>query len=136
MAEPTGLDGPGPGGRKWRVLLVDDCSRTMRLIEAELARDDLEVLKANSADEATRMIIQESSRPDLILLDVNMPGVNGAQFCRFVKGNSQFAGIKVILCSSMDVDELERTCREAGADDFVPKEQILGKWVTQRLIKD
>jgi CheY-like chemotaxis protein len=63
----------------------------------------------------------------LVLLDVLMPNVNGEQLCRFIKGNSLFAGIKVILCSSEKPEELRRICRDAGADGFVTKEAVLAK---------
>jgi len=128
-----GVGEPTAGARRWRVLIVDDCSKTIKLLETEFADQQFEILKAGSADEATRLIIKEETRPDLILLDVNMPGVSGLQFCRFVKANSQFEKIKVILCSSMDAGELEAAAKRCGADGFVHKETILGRWVLDQL---
>ena len=56
-----------------------------------------------------------------------MPNVNGEQFCRFIKSNSLFKGIKVLLCSGENVEELQRICREAGADGYIPKDAVLAK---------
>ena len=66
-------------------------------------------------------------------LDVRMPNVNGEQFCRFIKSNSLFSGIKVLLCSGEEPEELKRICREAGADGYVAKDSILSKVLAQQL---
>ena len=119
-----------------RVLVVDDCSQTAKFIEAELAGKGLEVLLASSADEATMIIAKPETRPDLVLLDVNMPGVNGPQLCRFIKSNDQFSDLKVILCSGMDQLKLALTAESCGADGYVHKESILGRWVLKQLQPD
>ena len=62
-----------------------------------------------------------------------MPNVNGEQFCRFIKSNSLFKGIKVLLCSGEDAEELQRICREAGADGWVTKDAVLGKVLAKEL---
>jgi CheY-like chemotaxis protein len=116
-----------------RILVVDDSEMTAKLIESELAQKGYEVTTAESVDKATRIILRRQTRPDLILLDVNMPGVNGEQFCRFLKGNSLFSGIKVVLCSAAGIDELKRICKEAGADGFVPKDAFMSKWVIEQI---
>jgi CheY-like chemotaxis protein len=128
--------GAAPEGRQWRVLVVDDCDKTVKLIEAELKGKGFEILLAASVDEATRLIVKKDTRPDLILLDVIMPVVDGRQFCRFIKSNEMFSGIKVILCSGIDADELEATAEKYGADGFVHKTDILGRWVLQQLVRE
>src|SRR5206468_3529742 len=64
-----------------RILVVDDSEMTAKLIEGELSQKGYEVATAENVDKATRIILRRQTRPDLILLDVNMPGVNGEQFC-------------------------------------------------------
>lgn len=124
---------PGKGPRKKRVLIVDDSETTTLLLEAELKSKGFEVHTADTADKATKLILKKQTRPDLVLLDVNMPNVNGEQFCRFIKGNSLFAGIKVLLCSGEEPEELQRICREAGADGYVPKDAVLSKVLSHEL---
>jgi DNA-binding response OmpR family regulator len=114
-------------GRKGRILIVDDSEMVGHVLQSELQSRGYEVYVADSAEKATRIILKKPTRPDLVLLDVLMPKVNGEQLCRFIKGNSLFAGIKVILCSSERPDELRRICREAGADGFVTKEAVLAR---------
>jgi CheY-like chemotaxis protein len=115
-----------------RILIVDDSELTTRLLQAELSGCGLEVLVATTIEQATRLVTRPASRPDLILLDVNMPGVDGCQFCRFLKSNEMFDGIKVIFCSSMPPEELRLLAAECQADGFVHKDDYLGRWVTEQ----
>ena len=121
------------GQRKKRILIVDDSETTVLLLEAELKDKGFEVHTAQNAEKATRIILKKQTRPDLVLLDVKMPNVNGEQFCRFIKSNSLFKGIKVLLCSGMEEKELQRICREAGADGYVAKNQVLARVLSQQL---
>ena len=123
----------GHAGRAARILVVDDCDKTTKLIEHELKGKGFEITLANSAEEATRLVTRPESRPDLILLDVIMPGVDGRKFCRFIKSNEMFSGIKVILCSGMNKQELKEATEKSGADGYVHKEDILGRWVLEQL---
>jgi len=128
---PSAAKMAAAAGRKPRILIVDDSEMTARIIEADLVTKGFEVHIADSADKATKIILKKQTRPDLVLLDVRMPNVNGEQFCRFIKSNSLFKGIKVLLCSGENVEELQRICREAGADGYVPKDAVLGNLVAK-----
>ncbi len=119
--------------RPRRVLVVDDSEATAKLLEAELSARGFEVQTADSADKATKIILKKKTRPDLVLLDVKMPNVNGEQFCRFIKSNALFAGIKVLLCSGENETELQRICREAGADGYVQKDALIAKVILDEL---
>jgi CheY-like chemotaxis protein len=116
-----------------RVLIVDDSEVAARLLGAELAPKGFEVHFASGAEEATRVILKRPTRPDLVLLDINMPDVDGAQFCRFLKGNQLFRGIKVVLCSGQDRDRVEAVARDCGADGFILKDEFLGRWVEEQV---
>ncbi len=130
---PFGAAKVPPGAKKPRILIVDDSEMTARIIEADLVAKGFEVHVADTADKATKIILKKQTRPDLVLLDVRMPNVNGEQFCRFIKSNSLFKGIKVLLCSGENVEELQRICREAGADGYVPKDAVMGNLVAKEL---
>ncbi|MBS1151851.1 MAG: two-component system response regulator, partial [Myxococcaceae bacterium] len=69
----------------------------------------------------------------LVLLDVRMPNVNGEQFCRFIKSNALFSGIKVLLCSAENEEELKRIVRDAGADGYVTKDSLIAKTILDEL---
>lgn len=132
-AAPSAAGSPAPGKRKPRILIVDDSEMTARIIEADLVSKGFEVHVADTADKATKIILKKQTRPDLVLLDVRMPNVNGEQFCRFIKSNSLFKGIKVLLCSGENVEELQRICREAGADGYLPKDAVMSSLVAREL---
>lgn len=119
--------------RKRRILVVDDSEITTVLLQRELSAKGFLVDTADTAEKATRIILKKKTRPDLVLLDVRMPNVDGEQFCRFIKSNSLFAGIKVLLCSEEKVEELQRICREAGADGYLPKNAVLGQLLSREL---
>jgi DNA-binding response OmpR family regulator len=129
----TAESAPQLSRRKRRVLVVDDSELTGQWLERELSGKGFEVSTADSADKATKIILRKQTRPDLVLLDVKMPNVDGEQFCRFIKSNSLFAGIKVLLCSGEGVEELKRICREAGADGYVAKDAVLGRRLAREL---
>lgn len=119
-----------------RVLIVDDSEIAIQLLRAELEGKGFEILTAATAEQATSLVARAKTRPDLILLDINMPGVDGKQFCRFVKGNEMFSHIKVVFCSGMDKSTIHAAAAESGADGFVCKDEYLGSWVSDKLQED
>ena len=112
-----------------RVLIVDDSEIVARLLREELEAKGFEIQYAPDAEKATSIILKRQTRPDLILLDINMPKVDGAQFCRFVKKNEMFKTIKVIFCSGEQKEKVKRLVAECGADGFISKDEFLGKWI-------
>ena len=112
-----------------RVLIVDDSEIVARLLREELEAKGFEIQYAPDAEKATSIILKRQTRPDLILLDINMPKVDGAQFCRFVKKNEMFRAIKVIFCSGEDKEKMKKLVAECGADGFISKDEFLGKWI-------
>jgi CheY-like chemotaxis protein len=115
--------------RRRKVLIVDDSEIAARLLTQDLAQKGFEVLYAPDAEKATSIILKRATRPELILLDINMPKVDGVQFCKFLKKNQMFKGIKVIFCSGESREKVARLTAECGADGFILKGEVLGKWV-------
>lgn len=116
-----------------RVLIVDDSEMAAELLGAELEPKGFEILYAPGAEEATRLILDKATRPDLVLLDINMPNVDGKQYCRFLKQNHLFRGIKVVLCSGQERAEVEAAAAECGADGFILKDEFLGDWLSKQV---
>lgn len=127
-------DGATAGGKaRRRVLVVDDSEATAHLLQVELSAQGHEVMTANSADAATKIILKKKTRPDLVLLDVRMPGINGEEFCRFIKGNSLFSGIQVLLCSAEEEGELKKIVERAGADGYIRKDSLIAREILELL---
>lgn len=102
-----------------RVLVVDDIAANLRLLEAKLLNEFYEVSLAASGPEA--LAIAGCWAPDVILLDVMMPGMDGYEVCRRLKGDPATTHIPVVMVTAL-VDPAERVRGlEAGADDFLSK---------------
>jgi len=102
-----------------RVLVVDDVLPNVKLLEAKLTSEYFDVLCATSGPEALEIVQRE--QPDIVLLDVMMPGMNGFEVCRRIKDNPQTTHIPVIMITALDQlsDKVEGL--DAGADDFLTK---------------
>ena len=102
-----------------RVLVVDDVLANLRLLEAKLRAEYFEVALASSGAEALALVPTWS--PDVVLLDVMMPGMDGFEVCRRLKAKSETAHVPVVMVTSL-TDQAERVRGlEAGADDFISK---------------
>jgi two-component system cell cycle response regulator len=102
-----------------RVLVVDDIAANLRLLEAKLLNEYYEVAVASSGHEALETV--QRWMPDVVLLDVMMPGMDGYEVCRRLKEKSSTAHIPVVMVTAL-TDQAERVRGlEAGADDFLSK---------------
>jgi adenylate cyclase len=101
-----------------RILIVDDVPANVRLLEAILVPAGFAVSSASSGPEALELVAAEL--PDLVLLDVQMAGMNGYEVCRRIRENEETALIPVVMVTSHDSEARIDGIR-AGADDFVTK---------------
>ena len=105
--------------QSWRVLIVDDDEPSRRTTAAQLSPSGYEVLFAANGTEALDIV--QASSPDLLLLDVMMPGMNGIEVCRRLREPSREDYIPVILLTALDGRREVVMGLEAGADDFLSK---------------
>lgn len=105
--------------RKQLVLVVDDEASIVRLLRATLEADDYAVVTADRGDKA--LDILNAERPDLVVLDVMMPEVDGFETLRRIRGQSQAPRVPVIMLTARtgDIDKLQGF--QSGADDYVTK---------------
>lgn len=110
------MDRPEPAGR---ILVVDDNAQARELLRAALQAEGYAVTLAEEGEEALTKVAEEV--PELILLDINMPGLNGYDVCSRLKGTEATRLIPIIFLTSMS--DLEDKLRgiEVGADDFLTK---------------
>jgi CheY-like chemotaxis protein len=97
------------------VLVVDDEDMIRRLVRSVLEADEFEVLEARGGEAALELAT--ATHPAVVVLDILMPGLDGVEVCRRLDHEQ----IKVIVLTARDEPELERECREAGADAFLTK---------------
>lgn len=102
-----------------RVLVVDDILANLKLLEARLQAEYFEVLTASSGQQALDILARESV--DVVLLDVMMPGMDGFETCRRIKGSHTTHHIPVVMVTALDQPSDKVLGLESGADDFLTK---------------
>ncbi len=102
-----------------RVLVVDDVLVNVKLLEAKLMAEYFDVLSATNAADGIELALTKS--PDIILLDVMMPDMDGYEACRQLKENPKTQHIPVIMVTALDQRSDRIRGLEAGADDFLTK---------------
>ena len=103
---------------KRRVLLADDEQMIRRLVAETIENEDYELLQASNGEEALRLVREE--HPDLVLLDVRMPGSNGLEVCRAIKSSPETAGTIVVMLTATAPEELP-TLPDVGPDEYFTK---------------
>jgi len=101
------------------VLVVDDSPENIDLL-SEILREDYRVRVATSGEKALKIVYSDEP-PDLILLDIMMPGVSGLEICRRLKANPDRRRIPIIFVTAMSSTEDERRGLEIGAVDYITK---------------
>lgn len=101
-----------------RILIIDDSIEHIKILISQL-EDLYDVFFARSGEEGLRIL--PSARPDLILLDILMPGVNGFEVCTSIKEQKKWADVPLIFVSARDEDSDETRGLELGAIDYITK---------------
>jgi diguanylate cyclase (GGDEF)-like protein len=104
--------------KKARILVVDDQAANIHLIH-QMFSDQHQVFMATGGQQA--LAFCALTPPDLILLDVAMPGMNGIEVCGILKQQASTANIPIIFLTGLDTSDAENACWDCGADDFVSK---------------
>ena len=99
-----------------RILVVDDEVRYIRLREANLTSEGYEVLKATNGQAAVDIV--SKNRPDLVLLDVMMPGISGFEACERIR---EFSSVPIIMVTAKGEEQDRVKGLDVGADDYIVK---------------
>jgi two-component system response regulator MprA len=102
-----------------KVLVVDDDPGMREVLESILVLENTLVYTAVDGKDAVQKTL--ALKPDLILLDVNMPKLNGLTFCKAIRAGKETRNIPVIIITSLTAAGRLEECMEAGADDFLGK---------------
>ncbi|RLC36984.1 DNA-binding response regulator [candidate division Kazan bacterium] len=101
------------------ILVVEDEEDILELVRYNLAKEGYQVIKARSGERALQLATSEV--PDLVLLDLMLPGVDGIEVCRRIKGNSATQHIPVIMLTAKSEETDIVVGLELGADDYITK---------------
>ena len=102
-----------------KILLVDDSKTELHHLSEILLKRGFQVRTAENGEEALKRLAEE--KPDLILMDVVMPGQNGFQLTRTITRDSRFAGVPVIMCTSKNQETDKVWGMRQGARDYIVK---------------
>ncbi len=102
-----------------KILVVDDDKQATALIGKLLSLDGHQATEVNDSTKAVETAI--ATRPDLILLDLMMPGLNGFELCEIFREHAEFSDIPVIIVSAMEDPISKEHAFKSGAKDYVTK---------------
>jgi twitching motility two-component system response regulator PilH len=102
-----------------KILVVDDSKTELHFLSELLSKKGYAVRTAENADEAMRRLGEET--PDLVLMDVVMPGQNGFQLTRTITRDPRFAKVQVIMCTSKNQETDKLWGMRQGARDYIVK---------------
>jgi DNA-binding response OmpR family regulator len=105
--------------RRPRILIVDDEADLVAILRFGLEAEGFEVLDATDGESGLRRAQQE--RPDLILLDLMLPTLDGYKVCRMLKYDERYRNIPIIILSARTQEDDRRLALEMGADSFLTK---------------
>lgn len=105
--------------RRKRILVVDDEVYIVHILEFSLSMEGYEVLTAFDGEEALQVV--EENSPDLIVLDIMMPKIDGYEVCRHLRSEERFADIPIILLSAKGRPIDREEGMKAGANDYITK---------------
>jgi two-component system alkaline phosphatase synthesis response regulator PhoP len=104
---------------KEKILIVEDEKDILKMVEYNLKKDGYRTVSARDGEDAIEMA--HSEHPDLILLDLMLPGIDGLEVCKQLKKESKTAGIPIIMVTAKTQESDKVVGLELGADDYVTK---------------
>ena len=102
-----------------RILVVEDQPDNRKILRDVFARTDYEIIETENGEEALAAI--STARPDLILMDIQLPVMDGYTATRRIKADPTLNSIPIIAVTSYALSGEEKKAREAGCDDYIPK---------------
>lgn len=118
LMDKEGIGTSGQDITKPKILIVDDEPFNVELLEGFLSQN-YDILKAYNGNEA--LIIVGTNPPDLIILDIMMPGINGYEVCSRIKSDEKTMSIPIVIVTALNERKAKIKAIEAGADDFLNK---------------
>src|SRR5216683_2749530 len=108
-----------------KILIVDDTPHNVKMLADLLAAKGYAIVTAVSGQEGLEKV--EAEQPDLVLLDVMMPGMDGYEVCRRIRANPEYGILPVVMVTALDPTRERIKGLEAGADDFLTKPVNVGE---------
>lgn len=112
-----------------KILVIEDDPSILFLIRQTLQREGYEVITATNGSEGLRLVYE--IHPQLVVLDITMPGLNGHQVCHYLRSEASTKDLPIIMVTALSRPADQRRGFELGADDYLPKPFQLAELVTR-----
>lgn len=112
-----------------KIVVIEDDPLIQKLISQTLRREGYEVVTANDGSAGLRTVME--TNPNLVVLDISMPGLDGYQVCQHLRSDPATANLPIIMVTAMARPADQRRGFETGADDYLPKPFALADLVTR-----
>ena len=109
------------GTAKTKILVVEDEAHIQRLIRLVLEKNGLEVVTADTGEEALKALSEMQTKPNLVLLDILMPGIDGLSVLRAMKANAATRDIPVVMLTALAQESVVLQGIKLGAADYIRK---------------
>ena len=119
-----------------KIMIVEDEDSIRKFVRVNLEMENYVVAEAESGEKAIELY--DSFKPDIVLLDIMLPGIDGFQVCRYLRQDERELGIIMLTAKNQDIDKIQGL--EAGSDDYIskpfnPKELVLRIKSLERRLK-
>jgi len=112
---------------KFSILMVDDVPLNLKVVSKMLTPFNFRIRMAGGGRDALEMIVQE--KPDILLLDIMMPEIDGFEVLSRIKGDALYSDIRVIILSALNANQDIVRAYELGASDFITKPILMDKLI-------
>ncbi|HVN94938.1 MAG TPA: response regulator transcription factor [Syntrophorhabdaceae bacterium] len=112
-----------------KILVVDDEKDILDLVSVNLEREGFKVITADNGEDALDLV--KSKKPDLVVLDLMLPGIHGLEVCRQIRGAPEHAGLPILILSAKGTEVDRIVGLEMGADDYITKPFSVGELVAR-----
>jgi CheY-like chemotaxis protein len=102
-----------------KILIMDDEPDVRKMVTGRLKKAGYDVIEAANGERGLEMLL--SKKPDMVLLDLAMPGLDGAAVCRRIKADNATKNIPVMLFTASIIKPISESAKEMGADDYIAK---------------
>jgi CheY-like chemotaxis protein len=109
----------GKGRKRAKVLVVEDDAMNLELIHEVLAYAGYEIIEAATGPQALEAV--ERERPDLVLMDIQLPGVDGYELTKTIKADERFKDLPIVALTAFAMKGDDVKALEAGCDAYIPK---------------
>jgi DNA-binding response OmpR family regulator len=118
---------------KWRILIVDDEADLVSVLRMGLEIEGFDVVSASDGDEGLRRARED--RPDLVVLDLMLPKMDGYKVCRALKFDERYKTLPIVILSARSGEQDRRLALDMGADLFVTKPYDMSELVSKIRVK-